>query len=109
MVINWVDVVSVSQTRITTLTTRPNNKMPAPSSSNNNNGTISDLAARCEELWCKREEEDRVIEAKMEAIRQREEEERLAEEKRKAEMRRIEEAQRRSELEEKARALAEKR
>ena len=44
----------------------------------------------------------------MEAIRQREEEERLAKEKQKAEMRRIEEAQRRSELEEKARVLAEK-
>ena len=45
----------------------------------------------------------------MEAIQQREEEERLAEEKRKSEMRRIEEDQRKSELEEKARALAEKR
>ena len=38
----------------------------------------------------------------------REEEERLAEEKQKAEMRRIEDAQRKSELEEKARALAKK-
>ena len=44
----------------------------------------------------------------MEAIRQREEEKRLAEEKQKAKMRWIEEAQRRSELEEKARALAKK-
>ena len=76
---------------------------------NNNNRTASELAARCEELRCKREEEDRAIEAEMEAIQQREEEERLAEEKQKAEMRRIEEAQRKSELEEKARALAEKR
>ena len=66
--------------------------MSAPSF-NNNNRTASKLAARCEELRHKREEEDRVIEAEMEAIRQREEEQRLAEEKRKAEMRRIEEAQ----------------
>ena len=41
----------------------------------------------------KREEEDRAIEAEIEAIRQREEEQRLAEEKQKAEMRWIEEAQ----------------
>ena len=80
--------------------------MPAPSSKTNS-CKISKIAAKCEALHKKREEEDQALEAKI-AAKQKCIEERIAEEKRAAKEKKKKEAVRKAKFDRRARSLAEK-